>query len=75
MERRELRQSERRWKTSKLEVKRQIFRAKRLKYSRVLADARATYHQPASVAQWAERRTRDREVPGSKLACAIWFFP
>ena len=30
---------------------------------------------PASVAQWAERRTRDREVPGSKLACATWFFP
>ena len=23
----------------------------------------------------AERRTRDREVSGSKLACAIWFFP
>ena len=23
----------------------------------------------------AERSTRDREVPGSKLACAIWIFP
>ena len=30
---------------------------------------------PASVAQRAERRTRDRKVPGSKLACTIWFFP
>ena len=30
---------------------------------------------PASVAQRAERRTRDREVPDSKLACVIWFFP
>ena len=29
----------------------------------------------ASAAQRAERRTRDREVPGSKLARAIWFFP
>ena len=29
----------------------------------------------ASLAQRAERRTRDREVPGSKLARAIWFFP
>ena len=25
--------------------------------------------------QWAERMTRDRKVSGSKLACAIWFFP
>ena len=29
----------------------------------------------ARVAQRAERRTRDRNVPGSKLACSIWFFP
>ena len=29
---------------------------------------------PASVVQRAERRTRDRQVPGSKLARAIWFF-
>ena len=24
---------------------------------------------------WRSAWTRDREVPGSKLACAIWFFP
>ena len=23
----------------------------------------------------AQRTTRDREVPGSTLACAVWFFP
>ena len=34
--------------------------------------ARSTVSQPV----WRSgRATRDREVPGSKLACAIWFFP
>ena len=31
-------------------------------------------HCPASVAM-TEHRTRDRQDPGSKLACAICFFP
>ena len=30
---------------------------------------------PSQCGATAERRTWDREVPGSKLACAIWFFP
>ena len=28
---------------------------------------------PSQCGAMAERRTRDRQVPGSKLACAIWF--
>ena len=30
---------------------------------------------PSQCGAAAERRTRDREDPGLKLACAIWFFP
>ena len=30
---------------------------------------------PSQCGAKAERRTRDREVPGSERACAIWFFP
>ena len=29
---------------------------------------------PSQCGAATERRTRDREVPGSLLACAIWFF-
>ena len=32
------------------------------------------YTYPSQCGRTAERGTRDREVPGSKLACAIWFF-
>ena len=31
-------------------------------------------HQPIQCGATAERRTRDREVPGSRLACAICFY-
>ena len=30
---------------------------------------------PSQCGAAAERTTRDREVPGSKLACAVWLFP
>ena len=31
------------------------------------------FSMPSQCGAAAERRTRDREVPGSELACAIWF--
>ena len=32
------------------------------------------FFSPSQCGATAERRTQDREVPRSKLACAIWFF-
>ena len=33
------------------------------------------HHRPSQCGATAERMTRVREVPGSKLAWANWFFP
>jgi len=43
--RQQLRGAERRWKTSQLEVHRQIFMAERRQYSHVLNESRALYHK------------------------------
>ena len=32
------------------------------------------FSMPSQCGATAERRTRDREIPGSQLACAIWIF-
>ena len=41
----DIRRSERRWKTSQLEVHKQIYHAKRTQYNKLLDDARVSYHR------------------------------